>query len=91
MGLVLVTFKVMPETIDVDLQNVANECKTIIEKLDGKVLDFKEEPIGFGLSSLIIRFSINELENNLDLIEDNVRNINGVNSIDVIDVRRAIG
>ncbi|MEK6826005.1 MAG: elongation factor 1-beta [Nanoarchaeota archaeon] len=91
MGIVLVTFKIMPESVDVDLDEIQKEAKNLIEKFGGKVSGFEKEPVAFGLNALITRFSLDEKISNLDPLEDNIRNIDGVMSVDVTDVRRGIG
>ena len=51
----------------------------------------EEENIAFGLIALKITFVMNESKGNIDPLEDQLRNIDGVNSVEVIDVRRTIG
>jgi len=91
MGIVLVTIKIMPEDVDTDLGKLEEEAKKLTEKFGGKVSGFEREPVAYGLNALIMKFSIDEEKGNLDPFEDNIRNIEGVLSVDVTDVRRVIG
>jgi translation elongation factor aEF-1 beta len=81
----------MPENTDVDLQAIEKYAKEIIIKEVGEG-EMKTDvvPVAFGLNSLNIIFVMSE-DHKLDPIEDSVKDIEGVNSVEVIDVRRAIG
>jgi len=91
MAKVVVTLRIMPESPDVDLNNlekkVLKKIKDVIGNTETKV---EREAIGFGLNALKIFFVMDE-QRGTDKIEDAVRNIKDVQSVDIIDVRRAIG
>ncbi len=91
MGFVLLTFKLMPEAVETNLDKVKNETEAIINKFGGKIEKIDKEPVAFGLVALIIVVSLNESITNLDPLEDQLRNVDGVESAEVIDVRRMIG
>ncbi|MEK6934288.1 MAG: elongation factor 1-beta [Nanoarchaeota archaeon] len=91
MGFVLATFKFMPETVDTDLDNVKNEVEDVISKFGAKTEKVDREPVAFGLNALIVVVSIDENKGGLDPLEDQLRNVEGVESVEVTDVRRAIG
>lgn len=91
MGSVLVIFKIMPESIDTDLSKIESNVKKAIEGFGGVVGKIEKEPIAFGLVSLRVSCSLNEKNSNLDPLEDQLRNLDGVVSVEVVDVRRAIG
>ena len=90
MGVVLVTFKIMPESVDVHLEAIEEEVRGFIHKFGGSVGSVEKEPIAFGLIALNISFSLDEHQSNLDPLEDQIRNVKGVSSVEVVDVRRAI-
>jgi translation elongation factor EF-1beta len=48
------------------------------------------QPVAFGLKALIVLFGWPE-EKELEEFENALRRIKGVRSVDVIDIRRAIG
>ncbi|MFH1592839.1 MAG: elongation factor 1-beta [Candidatus Woesearchaeota archaeon] len=91
MGIVLVTFKIMPESVDTDLDKVEEEAKKMTEKFGGKVSGFEKEPVAFGLNALVMKFSLDEAKGEMDSLEDNIRNIEGVINVEVTDMRRGFG
>ncbi len=90
MAQVIITFKIMPEDLDVDLKRLEKEVKEFLNR-HGDVGRVEREKIAFGLEALIVMFIMDESKGSTDFIEDNMRNIDGVQSVDVTDVRRAIG
>lgn len=91
MANVIITLKVMPKTPEVSLSDLKDKIKKKIEEFDGIVGKIEEEPIGFGLVSLIFTFSLDEKRSNLDPLEDSVRAIDGVSSAEVVSVTRSFG
>ena len=91
MGINLITFKIMPDTVDVDLDDVEEKARGLIEDFGGNIIKSEKEPVAFGLMALSISFSLDESYSNLDTLEDQLRNIEGVISAEVVDVRRAVG
>ena len=90
MGEVIITFKIMPEDLDVNLNNIEKEVKELLEKY-GQVGKVEKEKIAFGLEALKVIFIMNESKGSADFLEDNMRNIDGVQSVEITDVRRVIG
>lgn len=91
MAEVVVTLRVMPESPDVDLgeleRMVLEKIKDEIGETETKV---EREAIGFGLSALKVIFVMDE-NRKVDPVEETVSKVEGVQSVDVVDVRRAIG
>lgn len=81
----------MPENVDVDLDGVEKRAKVVIEEFGGKVGNTEREPVAFGLIALKISLSLDEGKSNLDPLEEKLRAIDGVISVEVVDIRRAIG
>jgi elongation factor 1-beta len=90
MAEVIITFKIMPEDLDVDLNNLEKDIKDFLNK-HGKVGRTEREKIAFGLEAINVMFIREESKGSTDFIEDNMRNIDGVQSVEVTDVRRTIG
>ena len=90
MGITLFKIKLMPSSPDVNLEEIKNKVKEIVEANKGKNPKFEEEPIAFGLKALIVYFDIDE-EYEVETIEEHFRNIKNVNSVQVVDMRRAFG
>jgi len=90
MGIALITLKLMPESPDSNLEEIKANSKKIIAKGKGKLENIKEEPIAFGLKAIIISFALDEsLE--LESIEEALKKVQNVSSVQVIDMRRAFG
>jgi translation elongation factor aEF-1 beta len=90
MARVVVTIRIMPESPEQDLNIIENKA---IKELQNLGLEFgKKEirPIAFGLNALII-YAIQEESLGALNIEETLSKIEGVNSVEIIDVRRAVG
>ena len=81
----------MPESPDVRLDEVELKAKEIIIEFGGEVGTIEKEPIAFGLVALRIVLSLDESKSNLDPLEEKLREIDGIISAQVVDVRRAVG
>jgi elongation factor 1-beta len=90
MAEVIITFKIMPEDLDVNLDKMEKDATELLNKY-GEVGKTEREKIAFGLEAVILIFVMDESKGSTDFIEDNMRNIDGVQSVEVTDVRRAIG
>jgi len=88
----IVTFRIMPTSPDINLDDITEKVKKIIIKHVGEgEMRISQEPLAFGLNSLNIIFVMDENNHKLDPIEEEVAKVEGVNSVEVTDVRRAIG
>ena len=86
----IITFKIMPEEPDTDLNKIFEELKEFVEKEGGKTGKPKIEEIAYGLKSLEVSFAIDERKGT-EMFEDVARNIDGVGSVEVIGITRALG
>ena len=90
MGTALLRIKLMPTSPEVNFEEIKEKAKVIVEKGKGRNCSFEEEPIAFGLKALIVSFDIDE-EQELEPVEEGLRNLENINSAQVIDMRRAFG
>lgn len=90
MGIVAVKIKIMPKSTETDLVKVEEDVKGIMEKKNVKNPQFEVQLIAFGLKALIVLFGWPE-EKELNVVEKELQKIKGVGSVEVIDMRRAIG
>ncbi|MFH1607573.1 MAG: elongation factor 1-beta [archaeon] len=90
MGIVLIKIKLMPTSPDVDLEEIKQKAKQVIECHKGQRCNFEEEPIAFGLKAVIAGFELDE-SHELDPIEESLGKVENVSSAKVIDMRRAFG
>jgi len=85
---VLVSVKIFPTDITIDLNQLKQQIEKSMPK-EASVRKFAEEPIAFGLSALIAHILIPEDKSGeLEKLENTIRKIEGVNSIDIFMVQR---
>jgi elongation factor 1-beta len=92
MAKAILTLKIMPESPEVDLDRVTLEAEKLIRGFAGDT-DHRvtREPIAFGLVAINIIFVFDEKLGGTDKLESDLETIEGVNSVEVTDIRRAIG
>ena len=90
MGTIAVKIKIMPVSPDTDLNKIQEEIGKILEQNKVKNTQFEERPIAFGLKAIIFLFGWPE-EKPLEELEENFKKVENVNSVEVVDIRRAIG
>lgn len=91
MAYVTVILRIMPEDVEVDLNNIKSKIEHKIISFEGKIVRIEEEPIAFGLKALKFAFTMNEKKGTTDPLEKDISSLEGVNSVEVIDVRRTLG
>ncbi len=90
MGIAAVKIRILPTSPEVELENLKQKVKIIIEKAGGKNCTFEEEPIAFGLKAIIAFFAWPE-QLELEELENSIGAVDEVSSHQVIDMRRAFG
>jgi len=90
MGKALVKIKIMPESPETALEVIEEQAKLIVKEIAGTEAKTEKEPIAFGLNAIILQFMIDE-SIPLEGIEEKLKIIPSVSSIDIIDFRRAFG
>ena len=92
MAKVVVTLNIMPQSPEIDLEALENSAKEKIFAFAGETETKSEiEPIAFGLKALKILYVMDEAKGSTDELEKQISEISGVNSVEVTDVRRAVG
>lgn len=82
----------MPAGTEIDLAKLTEECKVKLTEFGMKAFhSAKEEPVAFGLKALDLIFIIDEKNSNTDVLEAKIKEIKGVESTQILDVRRAVG
>ena len=82
----------MPNNPQIDLSKIESEAKKeIVDFCNSKEFKTQIEPIAFGLKALNIIFVMNESKGSTEALEQKISKIKGVESVEVTDVRRAIG
>jgi translation elongation factor aEF-1 beta len=96
MASVVVTIKLMPKEPGLNWDSIYGKAQEKIrafidEKHRNGEMRKEIAPIGFGLSALKITFVMDEQIGGTEKLEENIKKIEGVESVETTDVRRAIG
>ena len=89
MGIAGIKIKIMPESLESNLEEIKEKAKAIVGEKGGKNREYEEEPIAFGLKAIIAFF---ELSENIEPseIEEALNSIEQVSSAQIIDMRKLI-
>ena len=88
----IVTVKIMPDSPDVNLDELEGKAMQLIKEFAGDTeTKTSQEPIAFGLKAINIIFVVDEAKGSPDVVAEKIAEIDDVNSCEVTDVRRAIG
>lgn len=90
MGTVIIKMKIMPKSPEANLNNIQKGIEQILNRKNIKNFKFEIQPIAFGLKALIVLFGWPE-EEELNTLEENIQKISEVGSLEILDMRRAIG
>lgn len=83
-GSVAVTFKIMPEDVETDMESLEEEVKKKISPTKSELI-----PIAFGLKSLVIVKVISEKDGELERVEEEIRSIPGVREVEITNLARS--
>ena len=88
---VVITIKVMPNSPDTDMDSLEDRVRAEIEKFGGDTGRVEFEPIGYGITALKCIFIMDEDKGSTEPLEGAIKTLDGVESVEITDVRRAIG
>lgn len=92
MARVVVSLRIMPQSPDVNLSEIEKKVKKeIVDFCNSEEFKTEIQPIAFGLNALMILFVMEESIGTTEKLEQKISQIEGVESVEVTDVRRAIG
>jgi elongation factor 1-beta len=91
MARVIVTLKVMPEGPEIDLAALEEKAKAIVSDFGGTIMSVEKQPIGYGIVALMVKFNMDEAKGSTEPIEELIRKVEGVESVDVAAISRAFG
>ena len=82
----------MPESPETDLEKKLEEAKKIIAEFAGEgETRASIQPVAFGIKALNIIFVMDEAKGSPDPVAEKITELEGINSAEITDVRRAIG
>ncbi len=91
MANVIVALKIMPKSPDEDLKKIEEEVEKEVSSFGAEVGKVEIEPLAFGLNVLKIFVIMDEKKGDTEPLEDKIKSVKGIESVEVVDVRRAIG
>jgi len=90
MATVILIIKLMPSSLEADLEKIKSSALSSMEAEGAKNITFEEKPIAFGLKAIMMKFYLPE-EKGTDLIESKLSQISDISSVTIEDYRRAPG
>ncbi len=87
MGEVMLVYKVMPNDPELDLDELEKKIKETAQKF-GKLKGTREEKVAFGLKAIIPTIVVDEESGAVNELEDALREIEGVQSAEAVDLTR---
>lgn len=81
--------KIMPESPATNMEKMEEEIKKLVERNNGRNREYSVEPVAFGLMSLMCFFEWPE-EKELEQLEEAIKKIKDVSSMQILDMRRLI-
>jgi elongation factor 1-beta len=79
--------KILPSESDSDIDSIPKILKETLPE-GFKLLAHKNEPIAFGLNSVLGDFTLDDAEGQMELLEESIRKVEAVGEIEVINVSR---
>ena len=86
-GIAGIKIKIMPTSPEVNLKEIEDKAKEIVGGEGGFNRQYEIEPIAFGLKAIIAFFEWPE-EKEIEYLEEKLRNIENVQSVQTIDMRK---
>ena len=87
MGTAGIQLQIMPESPDLNLEEIEEKVKSKVESEGGKNRQYNTKPIAFGLKAIIAFFEWGE-DKELEPLQEELEKIEGVKSIEVVDMRK---
>ncbi|MGB3907091.1 MAG: elongation factor 1-beta [Methanomethylovorans sp.] len=89
MGDVAATIRVMPESVETDLDELKNKLEAVIPE-GAKLFGSRIEPVAFGLKALIMVIMVGDIEGGTEQVESAFATVTGVESVQVTEVGRPV-
>ena len=90
MAQVVVTFKLMMESPEIDIEVVKEKAKAVLAGLQADVGREEIEPVAFGIKALKL-IAVADESLGTDEMQNKLSEVEGVSSCEIVDYRRALG
>ncbi|MHC1588995.1 MAG: elongation factor 1-beta [Methermicoccaceae archaeon] len=85
MGDVGVKMRVMPESVDTDLEMLKERIGEVLPE-GARLHAFSIEPVAFGLKALVVAVILADAEGGTEEVERAISSLDGVESVNVVEV-----
>lgn len=82
-------FKLMPTSVDTNLDAIQDAAKKIVEDFGGNNKEYEITPIAFGLKSITVFFYYPD-DKNAEEVEAKLAEIENVSSVELTDMRKIV-
>ena len=89
MGKVNITFEIMPEGIETNLDDIKQNVESKIGDIS-KIEQTEIKPIAFGLKALMMNIVVEDQEGIMDRLEEMIANVEGVQNAKVTDRKSGV-
>ena len=83
MGFVAITFRIMPDDPQTDLEAIKSRVRGT---LAGALRDLREQPVAFGITAILAIAVVSDAAGGTEELERSVAAIPGVGSVETVDV-----
>ena len=83
MGQVSITFEIMPENLEIDLEDIKSRVQDKIGDIS-KIEQTEIKPIAFGLKALMMNVLVDDSEGIMDKLEEMIAEVEDVQSAKVV-------
>jgi translation elongation factor aEF-1 beta len=92
MGQMILKYRLLPESAEVDVEKLKEEIKQVALKYkSNEDIRIEIQEIAFGLKSFELMFVVDEKIESTDVIEQDLSKIEKINSVELLDMRRVFG
>ena len=81
----------MTNSPEVDMDKLTTDATAQLKDVADGEAKTEIVPVAFGLNALKLMFVMDEFKGSTDALEENLKKVEGVQSVEVTDVRRAMG
>jgi len=91
MANIIITLKVVLASPETDVESVKEKAINAVEEYGADIGRVEIEEVAYGIKAVKIMLISDEEKGSTDALEDKIKGLEGVSSVEVVDVRRAIG